>query len=98
MSHKEEGHAVAAAVKPDRNEIDMLHGPLLGKILMFALPFALSGVMEQLFSSVDVMVVGRFASSEAMAAVGANTFLINLCINLFIGMSVGANVIISNHI
>lgn len=98
MGHKEEGHAVAAAVKPDRNEIDMLHGPLLGKILMFALPFALSGVMEQLFSSVDVMVVGRFASSEAMAAVGANTFLINLCINLFIGMSVGANVIISNHI
>lgn len=81
-----------------RNAVDMLHGPLLGKILMFALPFALSGVMEQLFNSVDVMVVGRFASSEAMAAVGANTFLINLCINLFVGMSVGANVILSNHI
>lgn len=76
----------------------MLHGPLLGKILMFALPFALSSVLEQLFNSVDVMVVGRFASSHAMAAVGANTFLINLCINLFVGMSIGANVIISNHI
>lgn len=76
----------------------MLHGPLVGKILMFALPFALSSVMEQLFASVDMMVVGRFASSEAMAAVGANTFLINLCINLFVGISVGANVIISNHI
>ncbi len=84
--------------KSKSNEIDMLHGPLLGKILMFALPFALSSVLEQLFNSVDVMVVGRFASSEAMAAVGANTFLINLCINLFVGVSVGANVIISNHI
>ena len=85
------------AVK-NRHEVDMLHGPLLSKILLFAMPFALSGVLEQLFNSVDVMVVGRYASSEAMAAVGANTFLINLCINLFIGMSVGANVIISNHI
>ena len=98
MSQREDGQHAAAAVKSGRNEIDMLHGPLLGKILLFALPFALSGVMEQLFNSVDVMVVGRFASSKAMAAVGANTFLINLCINLFVGMSVGANVIISNHI
>lgn len=90
---------VAATVKSGHsNEIDMLHGPLLGKILLFALPFALSSVLEQLFNSIDVMVVGRFASSEAMAAVGANTFLINLCINLFVGVSIGANVIISNHI
>lgn len=100
IQHKDNKDRVGAvaAARPRKNEIDMLHGPLLGKILMFAMPFALSGVLEQLFNSVDVMVVGRFASSEAMAAVGANTFLINLCINLFIGMSVGANVILSNHI
>ncbi len=76
----------------------MLHGPLLGKILKFALPFAASSILQQLFNSVDVAVVGRFASSEALAAVGANTFLINLMINLFLGISVGANVIIANHI
>lgn len=80
------------------NEIDMLHGPLLGKILTFAMPFAASSILQQLFNSVDVAVVGRFASSEALAAVGANTFLINLFINLFIGISVGTNVIIANHI
>jgi len=98
VCNNKEGESVAAVASPRKNEVDMLHGPLLGKILMFAMPFALSGVLEQLFNSVDVMVVGRFASSEAMAAVGANTFLINLCINLFVGMSVGANVILSNHI
>ncbi len=76
----------------------MLHGPLLGKILIFAIPFAASSILQQLFNSVDVAVVGRFASSEALAAVGANTFLINLMINLFVGISVGANVVIANHI
>lgn len=80
------------------NEIDMLHGPLLGKILRYAMPFALSSVMEQLFVTIDVAVVGRFDSSEALAAVGANTFLINLFINLFVGVSLGANVVLSNHI
>lgn len=76
----------------------MLHGPLLRKIVAFALPFAASSVLQMLFNSVDVAVVGRFASSEALAAVGANTFLINLFINLFVGISIGANVIIANHI
>lgn len=80
------------------NEIDMLHGPLLGKILKFALPIAASSMLQQLFNSVDVAVVGHFASSEALAAVGANTFLINLLLNLFIGVAVGVNVIIANHI
>ena len=80
------------------NQMDMLHGPLTGKLLKFALPFAACGILQQLFNSVDVAVVGRFASSEALAAVGANTFLIYLCINLLIGMSVGGDVIISNHI
>lgn len=76
----------------------MLHGPLLGKILAYAVPFALSSILEQLFITIDVAVVGRFASSEALAAVGANTFLINLFINLFVGVSLGANVVLANYI
>ncbi len=80
------------------NDIDMLHGPLFMKILIFALPLAASSVLQQLFNSVDVAVVGRFASSEALAAVGSNSSVINLLINLFMGISMGANVILSNHI
>lgn len=76
----------------------MLHGPLLGKIVMFALPYAATGILQQLFNSVNVFVVGRFDSSHAMAAVGATTFLINLIINLFLGGSVGANAVIANNI
>lgn len=82
----------------ERNTVDMTQGPLLGKILRFALPFAASGIMQQLFVTIDVAVVGRFATSEALAAVGANTFLINLLINLFVGVSIGSNAVISNFI
>lgn len=85
-------------MKSKTNEIDMLHGPLFMKILMFALPLAASSVLQQLFNSVDVAVVGRFASSKALAAVGSNAPVISLLINLFMGISMGANVIISNHI
>lgn len=81
-----------------KNSVDMTTGPLVGKVLLFALPFAASSIMEQLFVTIDVAVVGRFATSEALAAVGANTFLINLLINLFVGISVGANAVISNFI
>ena len=81
-----------------KNEIDMLHGPLFMKIIMFTLPLAASSILQQLFNSVDVAVVGRFASSQALAAVGSNAPVISLLINLFMGVSMGANVIISNHI
>ena len=81
-----------------RYQIDMLNGPLLKKIIMLALPLAASSLLQQLFNSIDVAVVGRFASSQALAAVGSNTPVINLLINLFVGISMGSNVIISNHI
>lgn len=81
-----------------KKEIDMLHGPLLAKILVFAVPLALSSLMQQLFNSIDVAVVGHFANKEALAAVGSNAPVINLLINLFMGISMGATVIISNHI
>lgn len=81
-----------------KTKVDMLNGPLFMKILIFALPLAASSLLQQLFNSVDVAVVGRFASSKALAAVGSNAPVIGLLINLFVGISMGANVVISNHI
>ena len=84
--------------KEKKNSIDMLHGTLLDKIVLFALPLAASSVLQQLFNSVDIAVVGQFAGKEAMAAVGSNSSVINLVITLFVGLSVGANVVIANYI
>ena len=81
-----------------RNSIDMLHGPLWSKIILFALPFMASSVLQQLFNATDTAIVGRFASSQAMAAVGANTSVISLIIGLFVGMAVGTNVIVARLI
>ena len=80
--------------------MDMLSGSLADKILLFAIPLAASSILQQLFNSVDVAVVGHFAADPAVAtaAVGSNGPIINLIINLFVGVSVGANVIISNYI
>ncbi len=78
--------------------MDMMHGTLWNKILMFALPLAASSILQQLFNSVDTAVVGRFASSQALAAVGSNSSLISLLINLFIGISLGSNVVIAHYI
>lgn len=82
----------------NKNQIDMLNGPTLSKILLFALPLAASSILQQLFNSADYAVVGRFAGSEALAAVGANSSVINLLIGLFVGLSIGANVVIANYI
>ncbi len=74
-------------------EMDMCSGPILSKILAFALPLMLSGILQLLFNAADIVVVGRFAGSEALAAVGSTSSLINLIINMFIGLSIGANVV-----
>lgn len=78
--------------------MDMTKGSLWDKILIFALPLAACSILQQLFNSADVAVVGRFAGSEALAAVGGNGSVISLLINLFVGLSVGANVVISSYI
>lgn len=83
--------------KQKKYEIDMIHGPLAGKLLFFALPLMLSSILQLLFNAADIVVVGRFAGKTALAAVGSNTALINLVTNLFIGLSVGANVVIANY-
>lgn len=85
-------------MQKNKNTMDMTHGPLWNKILLFALPLAASSILQQLFNSVDTAVVGRFASSQALAAVGSNSSLISLMINLFIGISLGSNVVIAHYI
>lgn len=79
-------------------DIDMLNGSLWDKIILFALPLALTGVMQQLFNAADVAVLGQFVGKNAMAAVGNNISLIGLLVNLFMGLSLGANVVIAQSI
>ena len=79
-------------------QIDMVHGPLAGKILLFALPLMLSSLLQLLFNAADVIVVGRCAGEEALAAVGSTSSLINLLINLFVGFSVGTNVVVARDL
>lgn len=76
-------------------EIDMCNGPILGKMLMFAVPLMCSSMLQLLFNAADIVVVGRFAGENSMAAVGSNTALINLLTNLFVGLSIGANVLVA---
>ena len=72
---------------------DLTSGPMLQKIILFSLPLAASSILQLLFNAADVVVVGRFAGSTALAAVGSNGSLINLLVNLFVGLSLGANVV-----
>lgn len=75
--------------------MDMTEGPLLTKVLFFALPIMLSGVLQLLFNAADTIVVGRFAGNEALAAVGSVGSLNNMIISLFVGLSVGVNVLVA---
>jgi putative MATE family efflux protein len=80
-----------------RYEIDMVNGPLFSGILRFALPLALSGILQLTFNAADVIVVGQYAGTTALAAVGSTGALINLIINLFTGLSIGVNVLVANY-
>ncbi len=73
-------------------EMDMCSGSILKKMLMFTLPLMLSSILQLLFNAADIVVVGRFAGDNSLAAVGSTTALINLLTNLFVGLSIGANV------
>lgn len=88
---------VIEAKQKNTDEIDMLSGPLAGKILRFSLPLMLSGILQLLFNAADVMVVGKWAGRLALAAVGSNGALVNLLTNLFMGLSVGASVQVSTN-
>ena len=76
-------------------KIDMLHGSIWDKLLLFALPLAATGMLQQLFNAADVAVIGQFVGKTAMAAVGSNSPVTGLLVNGFVGISLGANVIIA---
>lgn len=76
----------------------LTEGSILDKVLLFAIPLALTSMLQQLFNATDVAVVGKFASKEAMAAVGSNAPVVSLLVNFFVGLSVGANAIIARNI
>lgn len=78
-------------------EIDMCNGSIMDKLISFSLPLMLSGILQLMFNAVDIIVVGRFSGSRSLAAVGSTTALINIFTNLFIGISLGANVLAARH-
>ncbi len=85
--------------KTEKNgHIDMLHGPLAGKILFFTIPIALSSMVQQLFNAADTAVVGLFDDANALAAVGTNTEIVALVVSVSTGLSVGANLLVANEI
>lgn len=81
-----------------RKTLDMTNGPFLKKIFIFAIPLVFTGLLQLLYNSADTAIVGKFAGSEALAAVGSTGSLINLIINVFMGMSMGAGVMAARHI
>lgn len=84
-----------------KQKLDMLNGSIWNKLPVFALPIAATGILEQLFNASDIAIVGNFAQTDktaAVAAVGANSPIIGLILNLFIGIALGANVVIANAV
>lgn len=79
--------------KSNKYEIDMCNGSIMDKLISFSIPLMLSSILQLLFNAVDIVVVGRFSGSQALAAVGSTTALINMFVNLFIGVSLGVNVL-----
>lgn len=84
-------------MKKNKYEIDMCNGSIMDKLISFSLPLMLSSILQLMFNAVDIIVVGRFTGSQALAAVGSTTALINIFTNLFIGISLGANVLSARY-
>ncbi len=78
--------------------MDMTSGPIMSQMIRFAIPLMLSSILQLLFNAADVIVVGRFAGAEALAAVGSTGSITNLIVNLFIGLSVGTNVLAARYL
>ena len=84
-------------MKKNKYEIDMCNGTIMDKLISFSIPLMLSGILQLMFNAVDIVVVGHFSGSQALAAVGSTTALINVFTNLFIGISLGANVLAARY-
>ncbi len=81
----------------NKNQLNLTEGPILSKLLQFSIPLILSSLLQLLFNAADVVVVGRFAGNNSLAAVGSTGSLINLLVNLFLGLSIGTNVVAANY-
>lgn len=97
-SSRAEGSRGRARGGGSRRSIDMLNGPLPGKILLFAIPLAISSILQQLLNSVDASIAGRFVSSQALAGIGGASPVTAMFVNLFVGLSIGANVVVAMYI
>ncbi len=84
-------------MKGEKYEIDMCNGTIMDKLISFSLPLMISSILQLMFNAVDIIVVGKFSGSQALAAVGSTTALINIFTNLFIGISLGANVLAARY-
>ena len=89
---------MAIAKASEKYQIDMCRGPLLKQIITFVVPLMFSGILQLVFHSTDLMIVGRFASHQALAAIGVTTSVIHLLVNIFFGLSVGTNVLVSRYL
>ena len=83
--------------KQKKHEIDMINGPILSRMLLFAFPLVCSNILQLLFNAADIIVVGRFGSENSLAAVGSTSSLINLLVNLFVGLAIGCNVLTARY-
>ncbi len=83
--------------KSKKYELDMCNGPLTPKILLFAVPLVLSGILQLLFNATDMIVIGNYAEDNALAAIGATSALVNFFVNISIGISIGSNVIVARY-
>ena len=92
------GHLQYTRICMRSYQVDMCNGPIFKKLIIFSLPLILSGCLQLLFNAADIIVVGRFTGNQALAAVGSTSALINLLVNMFIGISVGANVVLGKFI
>ena len=78
-----------------KNEMDMTSGNLFKKLFIFSMPLVLSGILQLLYNAADLIVCGQFGSEHSVAAISSTNSLINLIIQLFLGLSVGANVLMA---
>lgn len=81
-----------------KNNIDMINGPIISSVILFAIPMLLSGILQILFNAADTIVVGHFAGHTSMAAIGSTASITNLFVNLFMGISIGVNVVVARNI
>lgn len=91
------GRAFHRVFHGSRHDVDMVDGPIFPNLVRFTIPLMLSSILQLLYNMADIVVVGRFESTDAMASVGATSALINLMINLFLGLSIGTSVLVAQH-